>query len=252
MRGPGETAKMRAMKIGVYGTGRFGALWARLLSRKFTVVVHNRTPRPSPDPSISVVGLDELAACDAVFLCTAISSVEPVLENLAPRLKAGTLVADTCSVKAYPVACMERILPPDVRILGTHPMFGPDSARNGFDGLPIIICPVRLSGEDTGFWRGVFRDFGLRVVEMTPDEHDREAAFTQGITHFVGRVLKDLDLKPSAIGTVGYRKLLEIMEQTCNDPWQLFLDLQHYNSHTEEMRSRLQESLRRILGRLDS
>ena len=43
---------------------------------------------------------------------------------------------------------------------------------------------------------------------------------------------------------MGYNKLLEIVEQTCNDPWQLFLDLQRYNPHTREMRARLEKSLR--------
>ena len=53
---------------------------------------------------------------------------------------------------------------------------------------------------------------------MTPDEHDREAAFTQGVAHYIGRVLSDLGVRRSPIGTVGYNKLLEIVEQTCNDP----------------------------------
>lgn len=86
---------------------------------------------------------------------------------------------------------------------------------------------------------------------MSAEEHDREAAFTQGITHFIGRVLKDMNLKPSPIATMGYRKLLEIVEQTCNDPWQLFLDLQQYNPYTKEMRNQLQTSFQRILSSLD-
>jgi len=239
------------MKIGVYGLGRFGSLWARILSERFTVVAYNRTKRVEEGLPFSLGALEDVAACDAVFLCTAISSIEHVLEELAPHLGPGTIVADTCSVKVYPVESMKRLLPGSVSILGTHPMFGPDSARNGLAGLPIILCPVRLSSAELAFWKETFSSFRLRVVEMSAEEHDREAAFTQGITHFVGRVLKDLDLKPSEIGTVGYRKLLEIMDHTCNDPWQLFLDLQHYNPHTVEMRRRLQDSLRRILSKLE-
>ncbi len=86
---------------------------------------------------------------------------------------------------------------------------------------------------------------------MTPRQHDREAAFTQGITHFVGRVLDDLNLEESSMATLGYRKLLEIREQTCNDPWQLFLDLQRLNPYTEEMRQSLGRSLMRILEQLE-
>ena len=243
---------MRLMKVGIFGLGRFGTLWARLLSSKFSVMVYNRTPRSAPSDGIPMVDLETLAKCDVLFLCTAISSVEAVVREVAPFLRPGVLVADTCSVKVYPVECMKKYLPSHVSILGTHPMFGPDSARNGVDDLPLILCPVRVSGEVYSYWRKIFLSYNMRVVEMSPDEHDREAAFTQGIAHFVGRVLKDLDLKPSEIGTLGYGKLLEIMEQTCNDPWQLFLDLQHYNPHTIEMRSRLQRSLKRILTKLES
>jgi prephenate dehydrogenase len=248
----GKTCTMRLMKVGIFGLGRFGTLWARLLSMKFPVMVYNRTPRSAPSDTIPLVDLETLGDCDVLFLCTAISSVEEVVRLVAPILKPGALVADTCSVKVYPVECMKRILPDHVSILGTHPMFGPDSARDGVEGLPLILCPVRVSREDYTYWRTVFLSYGMRVVEMTPDEHDREAAFTQGIAHFVGRVMKDLDLKPSEIGTLGYGKLLEIMEQTCNDPWQLFLDLQHFNPHTVEMRRLLRKSLKRILSQLES
>jgi hypothetical protein len=64
-------------------------------------------------------------------------------------------------------------------------------------------------------------------------------------------VLSDLGVRRSPIGTVGYNKLLEIVEQTCNDPFQLFLDLQRYNPHTREMRVRLEKSLRAVMAAID-
>ena len=100
----------------------------------------------------------------------------------------------------------------------------------------MILCPARVADRDAERWREFFSSLGLAVSVMTPDEHDREAAFTQGVAHYIGRVLSDLGVQRSAIGTVGYNKLLEIVEQTCNDPWQLFLDLQRYNPYTREMR----------------
>jgi prephenate dehydrogenase len=81
---------------------------------------------------------------------------------------------------------------------------------------------------------------------MTPDEHDKMVAYSQGITHYIGRVLSDLNLKPTLINTLGYQKLLEIMQQTCNDSWQLFIDLQKYNPYTKNMRIDLQRSIERI------
>jgi prephenate dehydrogenase len=130
-------------------------------------------------------------------------------------------------------------------------MFGPDSARGGVKGLPMILCPSRVAARELEKWRELFDGMGLAVSVMTPDEHDREAAFTQGVAHYIGRVLKDFGVGASPIATVGYRKLLEIVEQTCNDPWQLFLDLQRYNPHTREMRGRLERSLKSVMGAID-
>jgi prephenate dehydrogenase len=135
--------------------------------------------------------------------------------------------------------------------MGTHPMFGPDSARDGVSGLPMILCPVRIPAREVQRWREFFASLGLSLSIMSPDEHDREAAFTQGVAHYIGRVLSNLGVSPSAIATKGYVKLLEIVEQTCNDPWQLFLDLQRYNPHTREMRVKLEASIRSVMEAID-
>ena len=115
----------------------------------------------------------------------------------------------------------------------------------------MILHPVRLGSSELQQWRRFFEGIGLSVQLMEPALHDRQAAFTQGLTHYLGRVLAELDLEPSQIASLGYRKLLEIIEQTCNDSWQLFYDLQQYNPYTREMRERLAASLKRVKSRLD-
>jgi len=240
------------MKIGVYGLGRFGSFWARLLAGLGGEVVgYNRTPgRPVPE-GVTEVELTSLLESDAIFLCVAISAVEGVVAEIADGLSRGTVVLDTCSVKVHPVTVMDRLLPPGVEVVGTHPMFGPDSAQAGVAGLPMIITPVRSSGETVLSWKRRFGALGLRVVQMSPEQHDREAAYTQGITHFIGRVLKKLDVAPSEIGTLGYRKILEVVEQTCNDPYQLFLDLQRFNPYTAGMREELRTAFEAVLASLE-
>jgi prephenate dehydrogenase len=239
------------MTVGVYGLGRFGSFWAEMLARSVPVRAYSRSPeRPTP-PGVKRVGEDEVLAQPVIFLCVAISAVQSVLEQSARRLPREVLVMDTCSVKSYPVGLMERLLPATASIMGTHPMFGPDSARNGVADLPMILCPVRITTRELERWRAFFSSLGLAVSVMTPDEHDREAAFTQGVAHYIGRVLSDLGIQRSPIGTVGYNKLLEIVEQTCNDPLQLFLDLQRFNPHTREMRARLEKSLQAVMTAID-
>jgi len=239
------------MRVGVYGLGRFGAFWAELLSRSCEVCAYSRSPGREVPLGVRRVGEDELLSQPAVFLCVAISAVEEVLGRMRGRIAPGTLVMDTCSVKSRPVALMEKMLPDSVSVLGTHPMFGPDSGRHGVRGLPMILCPARIAGRELEQWRAFFSSIGLAVTLMSPSAHDREAAFTQGVAHYIGRVLSDFGVRPSPIGTVGYTRLLDIVEQTCNDPWQLFLDLQRYNPFTREMRARLLKSLESVMSAID-
>jgi prephenate dehydrogenase len=221
------------------------------LARHGTVKAFSRNPQAQLPEGVERV--DEAQLCDqpVIIICVAISGLREVLQRLAPKLKPGTLVMDTCSVKILPAAWMDSLLPPEVKILATHPMFGPDSAREGFAGLPMVLHPVRLGSTELAQWRQFFERVGLSVQIMDPELHDREAAFTQGLTHYLGRVLAELELQPSRIATLGYRKLLEIIEQTCHDSWQLFYDLQQYNPYTREMRDRLTASLSEVKKRLN-
>jgi len=212
------------------------------------VYAFNRSEKPAPE-GVKLAGLREVAQCDILFLCTAISSIPAVCAEIAPMLGPETIVCDTCSVKVFPVDAMVRNLPARNDIIATHPMFGPDSARNGVSGLPMVMSPVR--GGRFSEWKERFSALGIKVIEMSPEEHDREAARTQGLTHLLGRLLAELDTRPSPIATLGYRKLSEVMEQTCNDPWQLFIELQTLNPYSSEVRAGLGAALDSLLGKID-
>lgn len=238
------------MKVGVYGLGRFGFFWSELLGQKFDVYGYNRTLSVRAPENVSLVTEDEILQCDVLFLCVSISSLESVLLSISRRIKPGCLVFDTCSVKVYPVNLMKSILPEYVDIIASHPMFGPDSGKDGVKDLPIVFIPVRDSSGYADTWKKIFLDFEMKVIEITADIHDKDAAFTQGVTHFIGRVLNELNLKENEISTKGYRSLLSIVEQTCNDPLQLFRDLQHYNPYTHGMRQELNDSLKKTMDML--
>jgi len=238
------------MVIGIYGLGRFGSFWASTLSQIADVQAYSRSS--AAPAGVRSVTEEELCESDIIFLCNSISSMDEVCRRISPMLKKGAIVADTCSVKVYPVKMMKKNLPEDVFILGTHPMFGPDSGRNGVKGLPVAVCPERIEEKDLDFILSLFLKLELKVEQLTADEHDHEAAYSQGITHFIGRTLDLLKLKPSRISTTGYKDLLDIVQQTCNDQWQLFLDLQKFNPYTEEMRKKLHSSIEEMLIKLDS
>ncbi len=238
------------MKVGVYGLGRFGFFWSELLGHKFDVYGYNRTLSAKVPENVSLVTEEEILKCDVLFLCVSISSLESVLQGISKGLKPGCLVFDTCSVKVHPVNLMKSILPDNVDIIASHPMFGPDSGKTSVKNLPIVFIPIRDRKGYADIWKKIFLDFELKVIEITADMHDKDAAFTQGVTHFIGRVLNELDLKESEISTKGYKSLLSIVEQTCNDPLQLFRDLQHYNPYTHGMRQELNNSLKKTMDML--
>jgi prephenate dehydrogenase len=93
-------------------------------------------------------------------------------------------------------------------------------------------------------------DQGIQILEMTPDEHDRMAAQTQGVTHFLGRMLKEFGIKKTSIDTQGFRDLLDLVDQTCNDTWELYTDLQLYNPYTKDIIKNLKKSTDTLDNRL--
>ncbi|MEI8094734.1 MAG: prephenate dehydrogenase/arogenate dehydrogenase family protein [Spirochaetales bacterium] len=240
------------MHVAVLGLGRFGSFWAHHLSRQLKVTAWSRTAGREAGDRVRLVGLAELFEADVVWLCPAISALPEVLREIAPYVRPGQVIADTCSVKLQPSRQMLELLPAHAKLLATHPMFGPDSARGGVEGLPLVLHNLRGAEAELAWWKAHFAAQGMRVLELTPDEHDQAAAYTQGVTHLIGRVLSDMGLKDHAIATQGYKRLLDLIQQTCNDPFQLFLDMQHSNPYTSAMREDLKLSLERTLERLDT
>jgi len=224
------------MTVGVFGLGRFGSFWSSLLARRFAVVAYDVDPDRKAPEGVKKGSLEEVCGCPALFLCVTIRAVPEVLRMIAPLLCPDTMVADTCSVKVLPARWMLDLLPPGTPILATHPMFGPESARDGLDGLPIMLDPLRLDAERERFWEESFAAFALTPVRMDCDRHDREAAYSQALTHFIGRSLYSIGLPETAIATRWYRKLHGVARQCVRDSLELFEDMQRYNPYARDMR----------------
>jgi prephenate dehydrogenase len=240
---------IKSQDVGIIGYGRFGQLWADLLASHHRVRVTDTIVMPVE----CYVPLPELCAhARTIFLCVPINQVERVVAGISPHLQAGTAVFDMCSVKVHPANVLTSKLGDraDLTLVATHPMFGPDSAARGVQGLPMVVWRLSGSAQVYAEWTEYFRSLGIRTVEMEPAEHDRLAAYSQGITHYIGRVLDRLDLQATPIDTEGFRILRTLVAQTCNDSWELFQDLQKYNPYTHEMRLRLQAALDEVYREL--
>lgn len=216
------------MKVAIVGFGRFGKTLKRLLDQDFELTIINRK------------NAEKIVNSEVVFYCVPISTFESVIKSHKKYFKENHLLIDVLSVKIHPKKVFEKYLKNSkIQALLTHPMFGPDSSKDGFKGLPMIIDKFKADENNYLFWKNFFIKKGLKVIEMTAQQHDKLAANSQGLTHFIGRLLEKFDLKPTEIDSLGTKKLLEVMGQTCNDTWQLFNDLQKYNPYTKAMRLKL-------------
>ena len=186
--------------------------------------------------------------CSFLSTCTTKNNLN--IQTVGSKVGKDSVVLDTCSVKTYPAKWMKTYLPEETYKIATHPMFGPDSGRNGLKGLPVVMCPISAIDERYNRVKELFLSMQLDILEMSEREHDEEAAYSQGVTHFVGRTLSQMGMSPTPIATQGYRSLMTIVEQTCNDPLQLFYDLQRYNPYAKEMRLSLQVAIEKVLNRL--
>ncbi len=233
------------MTIGIIGFGRFGKTLYKLLHDDFIVKIFD-TDKHAFDGfkkrqnTIIAKNLAELYTSDVIFFAVPIHLFESIIATHKHYFEPRHLLVDVLSVKIHPEKIFMRHLHGlRTRILLTHPMFGPDSSASGFAGLPIIMNKGTSTQTEYAWWKQYFKQRKLTVIELSPRMHDKLAANSQGMTHFIGRLLNTLHLKKSPIDSLGTKKLHEIIAQTCNDTLELFHDLQHYNPYTARMRAKL-------------
>ncbi len=239
---------MMKKNISIIGYGRFGKVWAEFLKKDFNLFVANKSKILPKDKisGVKFVSLKDALKKEVIFLCIPISSFEQFLKKNCKNINNKTLIIDVCSVKVYPINLMKKYLPKKCEIIGTHPMFGPDSIKESRQDLKIVLSKVRQKINTYNFWKSYFKKKNLKVVELSPAEHDRLASESQSIAHYIGRVLGELKLKETKIDTLGFKKLNEIIDQTCNDSEQLFYDLQTKNPYGEKVRSKIEKSFKKI------
>jgi prephenate dehydrogenase len=226
--------------IGLIGFGRLGRLLVRHFARDAKILVYDAKPDARKVRALGATPatLAEACAQDVVVLCVPMAAFEGLVRRIKTLVKPGALVVDACSVKEHPVRAMKRHLPKTVGLLATHPNFGPDSAADSLKGRKIVLCRVRMKDADYRRAMRVLRKKGLEVVEMTPREHDRRMASSLVLTHFIGRSLIAYGAKTTGVDTEGYKRLLRILETVQNDSWQLFEDMNRFNSFAAPMRRR--------------
>ena len=204
-------------ELAIIGFGSFGKLAAKHLSAKFDVVVADVQDKSDEAKAFGVrfVPINEAAKKRVVILAVPVDKLKSILQDIRKDVTNGALILDVCSVKMLPVKLMTEILPADVEIIGTHPLFGPQSAHTGLQGHKIALCPVRTSRMDHVI--SFLSSLGLKTIITTAIEHDKQMAKTQALSHFIGKALINLGIQKEDISVPSFDKLLELTALLKND-----------------------------------
>ena len=150
---------------------------------------------------------------DIVVLALPVLTIPSVFEEMAPRLRGGTVVTDVGSTKGALIDRLEELMPPGVSFVGGHPIAGTEdsgfesSFSTLFDGARCILTPGRTSTgaaveEVRALWEGV----GSRVETMEAPFHDHILAVISHLPHVVAYALVNAaaEADRSHRGLLGY------------------------------------------------
>jgi prephenate dehydrogenase len=194
--------------------------------------------------------LAEIGACDYIILAVPVSEIANVCHDLSPHVRPDCTVLDVGSVKLAPAKAMRDALPPHVDIVGTHPLFGPQSADGDLKDLKIAICPVRGSAHlrIAAFLKTAF---GLQVILTTADAHDREAATVQGLTHLIAKVLMEMQPLPTNLSTKSYDLLLQAINMVKDDAPSVLDAIERANPYSMAVREEFFTRAAEVRGRFE-
>jgi prephenate dehydrogenase len=229
--------------LGIIGFGAFGQLIARYMRPSFRLCAYDPAPglqSIAERHGATLTSLEIAASCPVVVLAVPVGRLQATVDAVAGHVRPGCLVLDVGSVKAVPAEIMRRGLPAHASVVATHPLFGPQSARDGIAGLKIAVCPIR--GRH-GMRVATFlrKRLQLEVIMTTPEEHDREAAVVQGLTHLIAKVLVQMEPVPSRITTKSFELLMEAVEMVRHDAPEVFDAIERENPYASCVRRRFFE-----------
>ena len=238
--------------LGIIGFGRFGQLIAKHLKYHLLVYVSDCLDKSKIAKEIGVVftSVEECAKKDIVILCVPISKFESVLNQIIPQLKRNATVLDVCSVKEKPCKFMNEYVSKSNCCIGAHPLFGPDTAKNGLKDKKIVLCPIS-STQKISKITNFLNQIGLDVIITDPQNHDIEMAKSLALIHFLGRGLNKINVQDVKLATPTHEMFVELVNIVKNDSEQLFKDMQAHNKFARKIRKTLIEELTRIDGELD-
>lgn len=179
----GLAVKKRKLADKVIGLGRSELSLKKALKKK----------------AVDEISLDKSKVKDAdlVILAVAVSKIIPLIKELLPHLKEGTIITDVGSTKKKIMDEMEKTLPSNVCFIGGHPLSGSEKSGVEFADADLFkksICFLipgnNIKTEESlrklkSFWKAL----GARTIMISSDEHDFIVAGVSHLPHIVAVAL---------------------------------------------------------------
>jgi prephenate dehydrogenase len=241
--------KSDPIEFAVIGTGRFGLFWCRHLSKYHPTYAFDVNPECQKKVE-KFANWDSLESCLSkkyVFLTIPIHSLKEFLIANKMSFKKGTVLIDCASVKVPVLGWFEDHLPEDVYYIATHPLFGPDSAKNKLRDNVIMVMPGKVPlNEYQTIVRFFMENLGLDIYNLSADEHDELMVYNLNLVHFLGRALNDLGITKVPVMMSSLTKLNDIVKVVMNDTTELFLDFYKYNPYSGKVKEQWLNSFKKI------
>ncbi len=242
------------ISIGIIGAGRFGEILKTLFSdSEFEVKIWSRSKKVDAKEYFE---FEEVVNCDVVFPAVPIGVLEEMIGKVGKKIDTNRrpVVVSVCSVMGKPEEWLKKGLKDKVDLVISHPVFGPDSSKQGkvFEGLKWVWqCECVKGTEVLRKLEEFIWSRGIELVRMRSEDHDRIMARTQAMSFLFGRLGMKLGLEESVLDTKGFRCLLENQRIVANDTKELFLDLCKFNPLAMEQVNQARVKLDLIVGQLD-
>ncbi len=199
---------MRRLKtLAVIGVGLIGGSFALALKRAgavATVVGHDRDPR-ALERAIALGVIDTAAEsaadaakdADLVFIAVPVRQLGGVLRDVAPVVRADSVVTDAGSTKAEVVRIARASLRERfARFVPGHPIAGRESSGVDaaipelFRGARIVLTPAAETAADAqDLVRACWEAAGGRIATAAPEAHDQVFAAVSHLPHLLAFAL---------------------------------------------------------------
>ena len=249
-----DTMTQSKTTIGIIGMGDFGAFMLSYLAPYYPVTIYDPMQDLadlSQSDNVHIGNQAEAACQDIVILAMPVQALEQVISEIRDHVRPGSLVMDVCSVKQEPARLLLDGFSTNIDLISIHPLFGPQTGAKGIEGLRVSICNLRGERvtEIEEFLSGTLK---LTTILTTPEQHDRQMAYVQGLTHLMSKILVEMDLPPMEQTTRTFDYMMQMMESVRYDSDQLFRAIENRNDFVQQAKEEFFQAARVIEQRLAS